>query len=98
MYQYKNNWTGIWANEHCIYSNHLKYNLTLDYFVSPSEYRIVIWAGKHPERDSYLAYDKLKELGFRNIDNKWEYCSTDKLEAKTKYQECAKVIDDTLPL
>ncbi len=100
LYQYKMNWTVIWANEHCIYSDLLRYNLTLDYFVSPSGYRIVIWAGKHPEKDPYPNYEQLDKLGcFRNIDNHWEYpLITDGLEAKNKYQEFAKVIDDTLPL
>ena len=94
------NWTVIWANEHCIYSDLLRYNLTLDYFVSPSGYRIVIWAGKHPEKDPYPNYEQLDKLGcFRNIDNHWEYpLITDGLEAKNKYQEFAKIIDDTLPL
>lgn len=100
LYAYKQNWSGIWANEHCIYSDSFTYNLTLDYFISDSGYRIVIWAGKHPEKEPYPYYDQLYKLGcFKNKDNRWEYpLITDGNEAKMKYTEFAKIIDDALPL
>lgn len=100
LYEHKQNWSGIWANEHCIYSDSFKYNLTLDYFVSDSGYRIVIWAGKHPEKEPYPYYNQLDKLGcFVNKDNRWEYpLITDGIEAQTKYKEFAEIIDDALPL
>lgn len=103
LYAYKQNWSGIWANEHCIYSDSFRYNLTLDYYVSDSGYRIVIWAGKHPEKEPYPYYeqlDKLDKLGdFVNKDNRWEYpLITDGIEAQMKYVEFAKIIDDVVLL
>lgn len=98
--EYSDNWTAIWANDNCIYSDNYKYNLTLDYYMSNEGYRIVLWAGKHPEKESYPFYEQLCNIGFLlNPDNRWEYpliCDGD--EAKLKYIEIAKIIDDSQPL
>lgn len=96
LYRYKNMWSGLWANEHCIYSDNFKYNLTLDLFVNKEGYRIVIWSGKHPEKEVYPYYDKLGNIGFfKNSNDRWEYpILIDGNEAKSKLKEIAKLIDD----
>ena len=100
LYEYKRCWAAIWTNEHCIYSDNLKYNLTLDYFVSEEGYRIVLWAGKYPQRESYPYYDQLNKLGFSlNNRNRWEFpLIADGNDAKSKLLEIAKIIDDEQPL
>ncbi len=94
--QYKYMWTGLWANEYCIYSDNFKYNLTLDLLVSKDGYRIVLWAGKHPEKDFYPYYDQIGEFGFfKNGNDCWEYpILVDGNEAKNKLKDIAKRIDD----
>ncbi len=91
-------WGGIWANEYCIWSDNSTYNLTLDYFLKPDGYQIVLWEGKHPNNTKY---DKFDSLGLSKITEgdwagRWTTeIITDVEEAKAKYIEIAKKVDDS---
>lgn len=98
--KYRDNWTAIWANENCIYSDSCQYNLTLESFMSNEGYRMVLWVGKHPEKESYPFYDQFDKIGFLlDSDNRWASpLIYDGEKAKLKYIEIAKIIDDAQPL
>lgn len=95
----KIDWCGIWSNGNCIYSD-ASCNLTIDYFMKPDGYSIVVWQGKHPDRQAYQYYDQLYLLGFaKNEYDRLELpIIADGREARAKLIEIAKRIATDLPL
>lgn len=97
-------WSWIWANENCIWSDNNIYNLTLDYFMRPDGYQIVLWKGKHPNLKTYPYYEQIGALGLTKIDTgdwagRWiTPLITDANTAKNAYREIAKRIDEDKPL
>lgn len=97
-------WSWIWANENCIWSDNNIYNLTLDYFMHPEGYQIVLWEGKHPNLKKYPFYDQIGTLGLTKITKgdwagRWTTpLIVDVNVAKDTYRELAKRIDEDRPL
>lgn len=98
----KEKWGSIWYWEQgsCIYCDNLKLNLTIDYFILPEGYRIRVWEGKYPQKQSYPFYEQLDSLGLtKSEDGRWETpIIADASVAKTLMIDIGKRIDDNVPL
>ena len=68
--------------------------------MKPDGYSIVVWQGKHSDRQAYQYYDQLHLLGFaKNEYDRWELpIIADGREARAKLIEIAKRIATDLPL
>lgn len=100
--RYKEKWSAIWYWEPgmCIYSDNIKLNLTIDYFILPEGYRIRVWEGKNPQKKHYEFYEQLYALGLTKTDDgRWETpIITEASDAKAKMIDIGRRIDDNVPL
>ncbi len=97
-----NKWYAIWANENCIWCDNCKYNLTMDSFIQPEGYEIVIWQGKNPGMESYPYFDQIGDIVIsdniclnKTESGKWTTgIINDASLAKDTYVYIAKCIDE----
>jgi hypothetical protein len=68
-------WNYLWEYCGVLYTDHLKYDLTIDYIFDRNKgYRIEIWSGKYTNKKKYPNLSNISELGLQRIENKGEEC------------------------
>ena len=93
-----NGWFPLWEYEGLLYTDHSKYNLTIDYIYNQDYgYKILIWSGKYKQKKTYNNLSDIQKLGLYHLDGKGEDCwETDYIEdgniAKSKLIEIANWI------
>ena len=82
-------WNYLWEYCGVLYTDHLKYDLTIDYiFEKGKGYRVEIWSGKYKNKKKYPNLSNISELGLQRIENKGEECwVTESLEDPNKAKE-----------
>lgn len=95
----KNGWNCLWEYCGVLYSDHTKYDLTIDYIYDRNcGYKIEIWSGKYKNKKKYPNLSKDITLGLHYVKDKGEECwGTDYIKdpyiAKSKLTEIANKID-----
>jgi len=95
----KNGWNYLWEYCGVLYSDHTKYDLTIDYIFDKNKgYLIEIWSGKYKNKKSYPNLSNYSTLGLHRVESKGEECwGTDYIVdpkiAKSKLIEIANWID-----
>ena len=93
-----NGWFPLWEYEGLLYTDHSKYNLTIDYIYNQDYgYKILIWSGKYKQNKTYNNLSDIQKLGLHHLEGKGEDCwETDYIEdgnaAKSKLIEIANWI------
>ena len=93
-----NGWFPLWEYEGVLYTDHSKYNLTIDYIYNQDYgYKILIWSGKYKQKKTYNNLSDIQKLGLYHLDGKGEDCwETDYIEdgniGKSKLIEIANWI------
>ncbi len=82
-------WNYLWEYCGVLYTDHLKYDLTIDYiFEKGIGFRVEIWSGKYKNKKKYPNLSNISELGLQRIENKGEECwVTEHLEDPNKAKE-----------
>lgn len=82
-------WNYLWEYCGVLYTDHLKYDLTIDYIFDRNKgYRIEIWSGKYTNKKKYPNLSNISELGLQRIENKGEECwVTESLEDPNEAKE-----------
>lgn len=82
-------WNYLWEYCGVLYTDHLKYDLTIDYiFEKGIGFRVEIWSGKYKNKKKYPNLSNISELGLQRIENKGEECwVTEYLEDPNKAKE-----------
>ena len=95
-----NGWNYLWEYEGLLYTDHSKYNLTIEYMydIHNDGYKILIWSGKYEQKKSYNNLCDVQKLGLHHLDGKGDDCwETDYIEngndAKLKLIEIANWIN-----
>lgn len=93
-------WNYLWEYCGVLYTDHLKYDLTIDYiFEKGKGFRVEIWSGKYKNKKKYPNLSNISELGLQRIENKGEECwvtgsLVDPNKAKEKLVEIANWVID----
>ena len=93
-----NGWNYLWEYEGLLYTDHSKYNLTIDYIYDQNNgYKVLIWTGKNKQNKTYINLSDIQELGLHHLEGKGDDCwETDYIKdgnvAKSKLLEIANWI------
>ena len=96
----RSGWNYLWEYCGVLYTDHLKYDLTIDYiFEKGKGYKVEIWSGKYKNKKKYPNLSNISELGLQRIENKGEECwvtesLVDPNKAKEKLSEIANWVVD----